>query len=87
MVLRSGLLKRTAAATLTFPAAPDSVAAPVAAEADGETPWLPILAVGVAILLLLALLGWYLIRRRLVVTPGRRADAPRTTESLPRLPG
>jgi len=59
--LRSGLLERSAHATLTFPDGAGA-AAPVAAESDG-LPWLYLVAGLVVLLALLALLVWYVRRR------------------------
>lgn len=61
ITLESGLLERTAAATITFPEA--GVGKPVAAESVGGFPWWWV-AAGLALLLLLILLAAYLRRRR-----------------------
>jgi hypothetical protein len=72
--LRSGLLERSAHATLTFPSAPGA-AAPVTAESDGGMPWL-LLSLGAAVLLLLlAALLWLLWRRRSSAERRRAAAA------------
>ncbi len=65
--LRSGLLERSAAGTLTFPEAGTAEAVP--AEAEGQAPsWLLGGIAAGALLALLAALTWYLNRRR-----GRRS--------------
>jgi hypothetical protein len=61
LTVQSGLTKRTAHATLTFPSRPGA-GIPVAAQSSGGTAWWQIPA-GLAIVTILLLLGWYLARR------------------------
>jgi len=77
ITLTSGLTKRSAQATLTFPSGP-GVSAPVVPSSSGVS--LPLIAAGVAVLLLLSgLLGVLLLRRR----RRRRSEDAETREEVP----
>lgn len=68
VTLRSGLLTRTAQASVTFPAAGTAQPAPALA---GSTPWTPII-LSAAVLVAVALLLWFFLSRARA-TPGRHA--------------